>query len=165
LVPPSRVTSLIDIFSCTFSIEMPLRPNNRAIGCFTNSVPLMLFYWDNALAASLTSVEASVNDATASGLFKVIATAAPTGVDAHMALFVRAAIEEVFKDAGIFLDANGVASGITMVADKFVIGDGADTGVPFVVRDSELAFDGVIRSTDNNHRIDPRGETFIYLET
>ena len=83
---------------------------------------------DDALAALILSAQAQIDNATATGLFKVEAVASPSGVDVRLALFARAAIgTELYKEAGIFIDVNltsgGGQSGIILSADSVSVVD------------------------------------------
>lgn len=116
---------------------------------------------DTALASSLTSVSAKADDATAAGLFKIEAIAAPAGVDARLSLLARTDVAGTYRQAGLFIDVTGTVATVTVTADRFLIATGPNSAVPFAFVGSEFVFNGVLRSADNKRRIDPSGPSFI----
>jgi hypothetical protein len=79
---------------------------------------------DEALAASLTQVEAKADQGSAVGLFKIEATAAPDGVTARLGTFLRATLNDNFTaTAAEYLEIVGGSSRKVIAADKTVIAD------------------------------------------
>ncbi|MEZ5790516.1 MAG: phage tail protein [Nitratireductor sp.] len=80
---------------------------------------------DTALASSLDAVSASIGDGTASGLVKLEATAAPSGVSVRFGTYLRASVEDAYlAEAAEYLEitTGGIARKVT-VADQWAIVD------------------------------------------
>ncbi|PCI03432.1 MAG: phage tail protein [Hyphomicrobiales bacterium] len=127
---------------------------------------------DSALAVAVTAVQASVGDLAASGLIKFESVVDEGGASASISMQVRVSTALDFEESGMTISVYETAQGsgvytslVVILADKFVISNGVDDLPPFVFLDNEMVLNGVIRSADNKRRIDPTGETFIYLET
>jgi hypothetical protein len=81
---------------------------------------------DTALASSLTAVEAKADQGSASGFFKIEATAAPGGVTARFGTYLRASIEDNFTaEAAEYLEIVDGTTRKVIVANQTAI---ADTG-------------------------------------
>lgn len=125
---------------------------------------------DHAMAKAVQAVVARSGEATATGLFKIEAVAAPAGVSVRLALYGRIDTASDYEEAGIYIDlteesGGSISSKIVLDADKVFVASGSDSNAPFTFIDNELVFSGVIRSADGKRRIDASGDTFIYLET
>ena len=83
---------------------------------------------DNALSSSITAVQARANQATASGLIKLEATTAPSGVTARFGTYLRTSTASGFlTTAAEFLEIIGGASRKVIVASRTVFADTAGT--------------------------------------
>jgi hypothetical protein len=79
---------------------------------------------DTATALSLVAVEAKADQATAEGLYKIEATAAPGGVTARFGTFLRATTGDVFTtQAAEYLEIVGGQSRKVIAADRTIIAD------------------------------------------
>lgn len=91
---------------------------------------------DEALASDLTLVQAQAEDATASGLFKIVASAGSGDVQTAITQFVRAELGDDYLEAGevleIYLDGATLKSRKVIKADQFVVTDGSTTALPLV---------------------------------
>ena len=90
---------------------------------------------DSANAALIGAVSAVADDATAEGLIKLEASAAPSGVTARFGTYLRAAVEDSYDaEAAFFLDVlDGGGTRAAFVVDQFSIWDGSSAVVPFYV--------------------------------
>ncbi|SKA30978.1 phage tail protein [Consotaella salsifontis] len=87
----------------------------------------------SAQASALTGVQAAVGDATADGLIRFEAVAAPAGVSARLSIQVRASTASGYANSGIYLDAMGDGgSRIVNMANQFIVTDGANAYLPLV---------------------------------
>lgn len=97
---------------------------------------------DEALASDLTLVQAKAEDATASGLFKIEASAGSGDVQTAITQFVRATTEGAYLEAGevleIYLDGSTLKSRKVIKADQFVVTDGSNTAFPLVFESGVL---------------------------
>lgn len=117
----------------------------------------------------ITAVQAAANDATATGLFKVQAVTAPTGVEVRLALYARVDSGGTYYHSGMFIDLiddglGGYTSTITMLADQIKFTDGSTDTAPFAFIGTDFIFNGVMRNATNTRRIDPNGGTFLYID-
>lgn len=79
---------------------------------------------DSALATDLTAVEVRANDATAGGLVKFQAEAAPSGVTARYGVYLRASPAGSYtSEAAQFLEIKDGQSRMVIAADKTLIED------------------------------------------
>lgn len=88
---------------------------------------------DSALASDVTVVQASVDNVSASGLFKMESIVAPSGVDVRLSLRARVDSGESYEDSGIVIDvyetapSSGVyTSRVLVQAEKFLVIDGSE---------------------------------------
>ena len=99
-----------------------------------------------SLASQVSSVEAKADDATASGLVKFEAVAAPAGVTSRFAVMLRQTVGAAYKTAGFYLDLRMVegelVSEFAVLSDRFVVTDGANNSYP-------LVFEGGVLKTQN----------------
>ncbi|MEF2073475.1 phage tail protein [Consotaella aegiceratis] len=87
-----------------------------------------------ANASALIGVQAQVDEATAEGLIRFEAVAAPSGVSARLSIQVRATAGGGYTNAGLYLDVlSDGTSRIVQVADQIIFSNGA---TPFVYEDS-----------------------------
>ncbi|MES0134520.1 phage tail protein [Mesorhizobium sp. M0016] len=91
----------------------------------------------SALATAMTAVEAGVDDATASGLFKIETSAGSGSVLARQTMYVRASLSDTFKQAGLVIEVYTFSPGvlktrIVLNADQIVMTDGTTTTNPFI---------------------------------
>ena len=123
---------------------------------------------DSALASSLAAVSASVDDATASGLFKMEAVVPPpSGIDARISLLARASDGESYAESGLVLEV--YTDGVTkkgraiVAADQFIVTDGSNEHLPMVFSAGVLALNianigtvtaGTVKSSDDSMIID-----------
>ncbi|MEM1375866.1 MAG: DUF1983 domain-containing protein [Pseudomonadota bacterium] len=99
---------------------------------------------DQAIANLTQQVQAVEGDATAGGLFKIEAQAAPSGVSAQIAMLLRATTSDQYKEGGLFLqlyDDNGTLKArVAIAADQFVVfdPDTGDTSSPLTFENGQL---------------------------
>lgn len=91
---------------------------------------------DEALASDLTLVQAQAENATASGLFKMEASAGAGDVLSRITMLARASLEDEYEDAGLVIevvnDGGAVTSRVVVNADQFVVTDGMNETLPLV---------------------------------
>lgn len=89
-----------------------------------------------ALATAMTAVQAGVDDATASGLFKIETSAGSGSVLARQTMYVKATLGGAWEEAGlvmeVYTDAGVIKSRMILNADQIVMTDGVTTTAPFV---------------------------------
>ena len=125
---------------------------------------------DSALAQVLTAVEASVNEVSAFGLFKMKASVGPGGASVIVSLQARIDDGDNFTDSGLALEVYETSPGVygsraTILSDKFVVTDGTTTTPPFIFAGGNMIFNGVLQSADGKRRIDANGTEFIRMWT
>lgn len=100
---------------------------------------------DAANASAITGVSADFNGRFADGLVQFETRAAPSGVDARFAVMLRAGTGDAFKEAGFYLDLRTVGgvqrSEFAVLADRFVVTDGTDDGLPLLYEGGQLVLD------------------------
>lgn len=90
-----------------------------------------------ALATSITAVQAQVDDATASGMFKIETEAGSGSVVARQVMYVRGSLSAAYEEAGMVMEVYTVSPGvlasrIVMNANQIVFTDGTTQSAPFV---------------------------------
>lgn len=90
---------------------------------------------NSALAAIFGDVFTSTADGDAEALFRFVASSAPDGVVASIALEVRATVQDTFVSAGLYIDAGVTAlsggSRIRLEANAILFSDPAGVQAPF----------------------------------
>lgn len=117
------------------------------------------------LASQVSSVEAKANDATASGLVKFEAVAAPAGVTSRFAVMLRQTVGGAYKTAGFYLDLRMVGgelvSEFAVLSDRFVVTDGANTSYPLVFESGVLKLENIVVGTVKFDRLESHNEKVI----
>ncbi|MCP4308015.1 MAG: hypothetical protein GY788_24710, partial [bacterium] len=122
---------------------------------------------DDALAATITALEASLGDSLASGLMKMEANVDPQGAWATITFYARITTADDFKETGLILevytDGPDIKSRTVLKSDSFIVTDGSNINAPFVYENGELALAlarivvinaGLIQSNDGLMQID-----------
>ncbi|CCV12921.1 hypothetical protein [Mesorhizobium sp. STM 4661] len=91
----------------------------------------------SSFAASITAVEARVDEASASGLFKIETEAGSGSVLARQVMYVKATLADAWEEAGMIMEVytvspGVVASRIILNANQIVMTDGTTTSAPFI---------------------------------
>jgi hypothetical protein len=94
----------------------------------------------SALAQVAQQLTATVNDNSAQGLVKFVVAANQAGVDARFSVAIRGSVGQTFKETGFFLELynGGASSRFAVLADQFVVTDGASGTLPMVFENGEL---------------------------
>jgi hypothetical protein len=102
---------------------------------------------DSAIVTTANALSATVGDITAQGLVKFTLAATPAGVDARFSVSIRANTGAAYKDAGFFLElytTGGVQrSRFAVLADQFVVTDGATNTLPMVYEGGVLKLQNI----------------------
>ncbi|EJL57975.1 hypothetical protein PMI09_00680 [Rhizobium sp. CF122] len=95
-----------------------------------------------AMAEQITDVEAEIDDRFAQGRVRFTAVAAPAGVTARFSVQLRATLGDAYKDSGFFLeiytDAGVLKSRFAVLADQFIVTNGAVNALPLVFESGAL---------------------------
>lgn len=129
----------------------PSAPTTTVLGAlwFDTDDNKRLYRWDGttwqdvsdsrvtALATAMTAVQAQVDDATASGLFKIETQAGSGSVVARQVMYVRASLSDAYEEAGLVMEVYTVSPGvlasrIVLNANQIVMTDGTTTSAPFI---------------------------------
>ncbi|RWB08773.1 MAG: hypothetical protein EOQ39_18830 [Mesorhizobium sp.] len=91
----------------------------------------------SALATAMTAVQAGVDDATASGLFKIETAAGSGSVLARQTMYVRATLAGAWEEAGLIMEVYTASPGviksrIVLNADQIVMTNGTTQSAPFI---------------------------------
>jgi hypothetical protein len=112
---------------------------------------------------AITQVNATVGDVSADGTFRIQAVASPGGGWSRIAAQARATTADGWATASWFLDAKSDGtSRFGVVADQFIVTDGANTDSPLAFVDGVLTLQvanigtvtaGLLRSADSKMQI------------
>jgi len=111
---------------------------------------------DTASATLISEVAVQAGEATASGLWKLEAIAAPIGVTVRLAALARVNNAGVYVQSGLLIDIIPIGGGlyksrIAMLADQIVLTNGTEVNIPFVYEGGVLYLDtAVIRNLSGN---------------
>lgn len=122
---------------------------------------------DTAVASQVTAINVKADQMSAGGFVKFEVTAAPSGVDVRFQIFLNAGTVGApnWKEAGMVLDIVGGVSRCMFLVDKYSIGNGISSVVPFAIIDGIVYMTGVvIRSTNSVVQLDLRNDSLMFVQ-
>lgn len=94
----------------------------------------------SALASQITTVEAKTDAGTATGLFRIVSSAGPSGFTTSLSMEGKVNAGGTFRSAGVFIDVSASTSRLRLVADKTVIQNAAGTILAMFESDGTFAY-------------------------